>query len=170
MSLTQNPTRRADPLEIVARDMCLAAGIDPDSRVAKPGSPRGMPAWCNFRVRQAADGGMVARAWRDAVWGRRRRKPDGLTAAAGSAGAPRRLDEGVAYFEAVRGGDGRGSGVRPVEGLSGELDDPAPKSPMITIDGRWNRRFSLRRRTLRQSVLRGSQCHVIQKAESAPLT
>lgn len=43
MSLTQNPTRRADPLEIVARDMCLAAGIDPDSRVAKPGSPRGMP-------------------------------------------------------------------------------------------------------------------------------
>jgi tRNA-splicing ligase RtcB len=49
MSLTQNPTRRADPLEIAARDMCLAAGIDPDSRVAKPGSPRGMPAWCNFR-------------------------------------------------------------------------------------------------------------------------
>jgi tRNA-splicing ligase RtcB (3'-phosphate/5'-hydroxy nucleic acid ligase) len=63
MSPTQNPTRRADPLEIVARDMCLAAGIDPDSRVAKPGSPRGMPAWCNFRdaaraarnAREAAD-------------------------------------------------------------------------------------------------------------------
>src|SRR3984893_16760070 len=43
--------------------MCLAAGIDPDSRVAKPGSPRGMPAWCNFRdaaraaqnAREAAD-------------------------------------------------------------------------------------------------------------------
>src|SRR6202045_5488861 len=63
MSPTQNPNRRADPLEIVARDMCLAAGIDPDSRVAKPGSPRGMPAWCNFRdaaraarnAREAAD-------------------------------------------------------------------------------------------------------------------
>ncbi|MGB6698458.1 MAG: RtcB family protein [Methylocella sp.] len=50
MSPPQNPTRRADPLEIVARDMCLAAGIDPDSRVAKPGSPRGMPAWCSFRA------------------------------------------------------------------------------------------------------------------------
>ena len=63
MSLTQNPTRRADPLEGVAREMCLAAGIDPNSRVAKPGSPRGMPAWCNFRdaaraarnAREAAD-------------------------------------------------------------------------------------------------------------------
>jgi tRNA-splicing ligase RtcB len=59
----QNPTRRADPLDIVARDMCLAAGIDPDSRVAKLGNPRGMPAWCNFRdaaraarnAREAAD-------------------------------------------------------------------------------------------------------------------
>jgi tRNA-splicing ligase RtcB (3'-phosphate/5'-hydroxy nucleic acid ligase) len=58
MSLTQNPTRRADPLESAAREMCLAAGIDPDSRVAKPGSPRGMPAWCSFRD--------AARAARDA--------------------------------------------------------------------------------------------------------
>jgi RNA-splicing ligase RtcB len=41
-------------------------------------------------------------------------------ATARSAGAPRRFIEGVAYVEAVRGGDGRGSGVRPVEGLSGE--------------------------------------------------
>jgi tRNA-splicing ligase RtcB (3'-phosphate/5'-hydroxy nucleic acid ligase) len=63
MSPARNPTRRADPLEIVAREMCLAAGIDPDSRVAKPGSPRGLPAWCNFReaaraarnAREAAD-------------------------------------------------------------------------------------------------------------------
>jgi tRNA-splicing ligase RtcB len=63
MSPTQNPARRADPLEIVAREMCLAAGIDPDSRVAKPESPRGMPAWCNFHdaaraarnAREAAD-------------------------------------------------------------------------------------------------------------------
>jgi tRNA-splicing ligase RtcB len=29
------------------------------------------------------------------------------------------FDEGIAYLAAVRGGDGRGSGVRPVEGLSG---------------------------------------------------
>jgi tRNA-splicing ligase RtcB len=42
-------TRRADPLELRAREMALAAGIDPDSRVAKPGSGRGMPAWCDFR-------------------------------------------------------------------------------------------------------------------------
>jgi tRNA-splicing ligase RtcB len=62
MSPTQNPTRRADPLEIVARDMCLAAGIDPDSRVAKPGSPRGMPAWCNFR-----DAARAARNTREAA-------------------------------------------------------------------------------------------------------
>jgi tRNA-splicing ligase RtcB (3'-phosphate/5'-hydroxy nucleic acid ligase) len=63
MSPTQNPARRADPLEIVTREMCLAAGIDPDSRVAKPESPRGMPAWCNFHdaaraarnAREAAD-------------------------------------------------------------------------------------------------------------------
>lgn len=47
--MTQIKIRRADPLEIAARDMCLAAGIDPDSRIAKPGSPRGMPAWCDFR-------------------------------------------------------------------------------------------------------------------------
>src|ERR1700732_2020456 len=38
--------------------MCLATGIDPNSRVAKPGSPRGMPAWCTFRD--------AARAARDA--------------------------------------------------------------------------------------------------------
>ena len=56
-------TRRADPLEVRAREMARASGIDPDSRVIKPGSERGMPAWCDFRdaaraelnVRQAAD-------------------------------------------------------------------------------------------------------------------
>ncbi len=42
-------TRRADPLEIRARELALAAGVDPDSRVPKPGSERGMPAWCTFR-------------------------------------------------------------------------------------------------------------------------
>lgn len=29
-----------------ARELCVAAGIDPDSRV---GEGRGMPAWCTFR-------------------------------------------------------------------------------------------------------------------------
>jgi tRNA-splicing ligase RtcB len=41
--------RRADPLEIRARELALGAGIDPDSRIAKPGSGRGMPAWCDYR-------------------------------------------------------------------------------------------------------------------------
>jgi tRNA-splicing ligase RtcB (3'-phosphate/5'-hydroxy nucleic acid ligase) len=42
-------TRRADPTEIRARELALAAGVDPDSRIGKPGSERGMPAWCGFR-------------------------------------------------------------------------------------------------------------------------
>ena len=41
--------RRAEPLEIRARELAMAAGIDPDSRVPKAGSERGMPAWCTFR-------------------------------------------------------------------------------------------------------------------------
>ncbi len=45
-----NPsTRRVDPMEQRARELAIAAGIDPDSRVPKPGSERGMPAWCTFR-------------------------------------------------------------------------------------------------------------------------
>ena len=40
---------RADPLEVRCREMASAAGLDPDSRIAKPGSERGMPAWCTFR-------------------------------------------------------------------------------------------------------------------------
>lgn len=42
-------TRRADPTETRAREMALAAGVDPDSRIAKEGSARGMPAWCDYR-------------------------------------------------------------------------------------------------------------------------
>jgi tRNA-splicing ligase RtcB (3'-phosphate/5'-hydroxy nucleic acid ligase) len=41
-------TRRANPLEVRARELALAAGVDPDSRIAKPGSARGMPAWCDY--------------------------------------------------------------------------------------------------------------------------
>ena len=42
-------TRRPDPTELRARELALAAGVDPDTRIAKPGSERGMPAWCDYR-------------------------------------------------------------------------------------------------------------------------
>lgn len=38
--------KRSDPFQARARELCQAAGIDPDSRV---GEGRGMPAWCTFR-------------------------------------------------------------------------------------------------------------------------
>jgi tRNA-splicing ligase RtcB (3'-phosphate/5'-hydroxy nucleic acid ligase) len=38
--------RRSDPYQERARELCLAAGIDPDSRV---GEGRGQPAWCLYR-------------------------------------------------------------------------------------------------------------------------
>lgn len=38
--------RQPHPQENRARELCLAAGIDPESRV---GEGRGMPAWCTFR-------------------------------------------------------------------------------------------------------------------------
>jgi tRNA-splicing ligase RtcB len=41
--------RAPDPLEIRCREMAIAADLDPDSRVEKLGSPRGMPLWCTFR-------------------------------------------------------------------------------------------------------------------------
>lgn len=47
--MEQPTTRRAHPLEARARELALAAGIDPDSRVPMPGSARTMPAWCAFR-------------------------------------------------------------------------------------------------------------------------
>lgn len=37
---------RVDPHQARARELCIAAGIDPDSRV---GEGRGRPAWCDFR-------------------------------------------------------------------------------------------------------------------------
>lgn len=39
-------TRKPDRIEARARELCAAAGIEPDSRV---GEGRGMPAWCTFR-------------------------------------------------------------------------------------------------------------------------
>src|SRR5262245_10254732 len=54
--------RRADPFEQRAREMAVAAGLDPDSRVERPGQ-RSMPLWCTYRdaarqehmARQAAE-------------------------------------------------------------------------------------------------------------------
>lgn len=56
---------RSDPYMIRARELCAAAGVDPDSRVPKAGSDRGMPAWCNFR--QAARDEHLAREAADAA-------------------------------------------------------------------------------------------------------
>jgi len=39
---------RTDPYQQRARELCLAAGIDPDSRIDRPGQ-KSMPAWCTFR-------------------------------------------------------------------------------------------------------------------------
>ena len=44
--------RRITAYEVRARELAAAAGLDPESRVARPGEPeggRGMPAWCAFR-------------------------------------------------------------------------------------------------------------------------
>ncbi|HWF97031.1 MAG TPA: RtcB family protein [Xanthobacteraceae bacterium] len=40
--------RRPDPYQARARELAIAAGLDPDARVARPGQ-RSMPAWCAFR-------------------------------------------------------------------------------------------------------------------------
>ena len=44
--------RRPDGFEVRARELAAAAGLDPESRVARPGEEpdgRGWPAWCGFR-------------------------------------------------------------------------------------------------------------------------
>src|SRR5262250_3044850 len=41
--------RRPDPWEARARELCAADGLDPNSRIPKAGSERGMPAWCAYR-------------------------------------------------------------------------------------------------------------------------
>ena len=48
-------SRGADPFEKRARELAMATGIDPDSRVQKPGSARSMPAWCLHREAARAD-------------------------------------------------------------------------------------------------------------------
>lgn len=41
--------RRADPYETRAREMAVAAGLDPDARVMRPDGIKEWPAWCSFR-------------------------------------------------------------------------------------------------------------------------
>src|SRR5215469_1444754 len=40
--------RKPDPYETRARELALGAGVDPDSRIERPGQ-RSMPAWCGYR-------------------------------------------------------------------------------------------------------------------------
>src|SRR5215475_9280001 len=40
--------RKPDRYETRARELALAAGVDPDSRIERPGQ-RSMPAWCAYR-------------------------------------------------------------------------------------------------------------------------
>ena len=45
----RSPTmRRPDPYQHRARELCIADGVDPDSRIDRPGQ-RSMPAWCTYR-------------------------------------------------------------------------------------------------------------------------
>jgi tRNA-splicing ligase RtcB len=45
----RSPTmRRPDPYQHRARELCIADGVDPDSRIDRPGQ-RSMPAWCAYR-------------------------------------------------------------------------------------------------------------------------
>jgi tRNA-splicing ligase RtcB len=46
--------RRPDPFQARARELAVAAGLDPDSRIERPGQ-RSMPAWCAFRDAARAD-------------------------------------------------------------------------------------------------------------------
>ncbi len=46
--------RRADPYQERARELALAAGVDPDGRIERPGQ-RSMPAWCAYREAARAE-------------------------------------------------------------------------------------------------------------------
>jgi tRNA-splicing ligase RtcB len=57
--------RPSDPLEARARELAMAAGLDPDGRVPNPLKPgKEMPAWCSFRdaaraAKQMEDAGRI---------------------------------------------------------------------------------------------------------------
>ena len=66
--------RRPDPLEQRARELAIAAGVDPDGRIERPGQ-RSMPAWCAYRDAARAEHVGGARRLRRAR-ARRRRRPN----------------------------------------------------------------------------------------------
>ena len=47
--MSSSNTRKPDRYEARARELSLAAGVDPDSRIERPGQ-RSMPAWCAYRA------------------------------------------------------------------------------------------------------------------------
>ena len=47
-ALVLSVMRRPDPHEARARELAVAAGLDPDARIERPGQ-RSMPTWCAFR-------------------------------------------------------------------------------------------------------------------------
>lgn len=53
--MSTNTERRTNPLEMKARELAAKAGLDPDARVAKPGSARGMPVWCDYQAAARAE-------------------------------------------------------------------------------------------------------------------
>lgn len=57
---------RSDPYQARARALALAAGLDPDDKIARPGL-RPMPVWCNFR--QAARDEHIAKEAKEAAVG-----------------------------------------------------------------------------------------------------
>ena len=50
--------RKADPNEARARELCLEAGVDPDSRIAM-NEKRSMPAWCTYRDKAKAENAII---------------------------------------------------------------------------------------------------------------
>ena len=56
---------RSDPYQDRARELACTAGLNPDARIAVPGKPRGMPAWCQFRDQARAE--QVARETAEAA-------------------------------------------------------------------------------------------------------
>jgi len=66
------------PLETRARELAIAAGVDPDSRVPRPDSERDMPAWCAFCDTAGAE--LNAHSHAGALAVRRKREAEALRA------------------------------------------------------------------------------------------
>ena len=105
-------------------DAVIIEGVDSEEaqRLALLDGARRRPAvrpqGSQAPVHPRRDGRMAAAARRYADRGRPRRKPDGLSPAAGGARRARRLDQGAAHAAAVRGRDGGRGRVRSVQGLT----------------------------------------------------